>query len=150
MADTNLAPSTATSVQNTTHAKLPSFKHPLDPLTPDEIVAVSLGVRRHTAANTDIKAIRFITSYLLPPPKKAVLAYLGIPLDPGEKPERATEIIRKAEVDDGQWEVETLEKLPEGVQPQISVEELLLCEKIIREDKQVQKLAADVGEKASV
>lgn len=162
MADTNLAPSTATSVQNTTHAKLPSFKHPLDPLTPDEIVAVSLGVRRHTAANTDIKAVRFITSYLLPPPKKAVLAYLGIPLDPGEKPERATEIIRKAEVDffdvvtghayntvlalkDGQWEVETLEKLPEGVQPQISVEELLLCEKIIREDKQVQKLAADVG-----
>lgn len=46
--------------------------------------------------------------------------------------------------------METLEKLPEGVQPQISVEELLLCEKIIREDKQVQKLAADVGEKASV
>ena len=47
---------------------------------------------------------------------------------------------------DGQWEVNTIEKLPEGVQPQITVEELLLCEKIIREDKQVQKLAADVGE----
>lgn len=47
---------------------------------------------------------------------------------------------------DGQWEVDTIEKLPEGVQPQITVEELLLCEKIIREDKRVQKLAADVGE----
>lgn len=46
---------------------------------------------------------------------------------------------------EGQWEVDTVEKLPEGVQPQITVEELLLCEKVIREDKVVQKLAADVG-----
>lgn len=51
---------------------------------------------------------------------------------------------------DAQWELDTLEKLPEGVQPQISVEELLLCEKIIREDKRVQKLAADVGEGGQV
>ncbi|CCM06334.1 uncharacterized protein FIBRA_08587 [Fibroporia radiculosa] len=162
MSDSNIAPSTATSVQQTTRAKLPSVKHPLDPLTPDEIVAVSLAVRRHTAAKTQIKAIRFITSYLLPPPKRAVLAFLGIPLNPGEQPEPATKIVRKAEVDffdvvtgdaynavvaltDGQWDVEALEKLPEGVQPQISVEELLLCEKIVREDKEVQKLAADVG-----
>ncbi|KAI0919608.1 hypothetical protein AcV5_001627 [Taiwanofungus camphoratus] len=161
-ATSNLAPSTATAVQHTTHAKLSSPKHPLDPLTPDEIVAVSLAVRRYTAANTDIKAIRFITTYLLPPPKKAVLAYLGIPLNPGEQPGTPPEIVRKAEVDffdvvkgdaynailslkDAQWELDTLEKLPEGVQPQISVEELLLCEKIIREDKRVQKLAADVG-----
>ncbi|PCH34866.1 hypothetical protein WOLCODRAFT_27512 [Wolfiporia cocos MD-104 SS10] len=162
MSDPYTAPSTATAVHGATHAKLPAAKHPLDPLTPDEIVAVSLGVRRYTAANTEIKAIRFITTYLLPPPKRAVLAFLSIPLNPGEKPEPPTEVVRKAEVDffdvvtgdayntvislkDGQWEVDTLEKLPEGVQPQISVEELLLCEKIIREDKRVQQLAAEVG-----
>ena len=64
-----------------------------------QIVAVSHSVRRHVAEKTDIKAVRFITSYLLPPPKKAVLAFLGVPLQYGEKPEPATEIIRKAEVD---------------------------------------------------
>ena len=45
-----------------------------------QIVAVSHSVRRYVAEKTDMKAIRFITSYLLPPPKKAVLAFLGIPL----------------------------------------------------------------------
>ena len=60
---------------------------------------MSLSVRRYVAEKTDIKAVRFITSYLLPPPKKAVLAFLGIPLLTGEKPEPAPEIVRKAEVD---------------------------------------------------
>ena len=46
-----------------------------------------------------MKAVRFITCYLLPPPKKAVLAALGIPLAPGGKPEAPTEIVRKAEAD---------------------------------------------------
>ena len=98
--------------------------HPLDPLSPDEvtlflwvasvppvlirtwlhgvqIVAVSLAVRHHLAAHTSIKAIRFITNYLLPPPKRAVLAHLGIPLATGEtvKDEERVPIVRKAEVD---------------------------------------------------
>lgn len=47
---------------------------------------------------------------------------------------------------DGQWKVEKLDKLPEGVQPQISVQELLECEKIVKESKRVQELAAEVGE----
>ena len=64
-----------------------------------QIVAVSHSVRRYVAEKTDMKAIRFITSYLLPPPKKAVLAFLGIPLQSGEKPEPGSEIVRKAEVD---------------------------------------------------
>ncbi|KAH9895668.1 copper amine oxidase [Cubamyces lactineus] len=159
------APSTATAVQTSEHAPQgAAFKHPLDPLTPDEIVAVSHSVRRYVAEKTEVKAVRFITSYLLPPPKKAVLAYLGIPLQSGEKPEPATEIVRKAEVDfvdavtgdayntilslNGQdWVVDSLDKLPEGVQPQISVEELLLCEEIIRADERVIQLAAEVGVK---
>lgn len=66
-----------------------------------QIVAVSLAVRRHLAAHTSIKAIRFITNYLLPPPKRAVLAHLGIPLATGEtvKEEDRVPIVRKAEVD---------------------------------------------------
>ncbi|KAH9847764.1 peroxisomal copper amine oxidase [Lenzites betulinus] len=159
------APSTATAVTNSEGPlKVPAFKHPLDPLTPEEIVAVSHSIRRYVAEKTDVKAVRFITSSLLPPPKQAVLAYLGIPLLSGEKPEPATPIVRKAEVDvtdrtisaaynsivtlHGQdWVVDVVDKLPEGVQPQISVEELLLCEEIIRADERVIKLAADVGVK---
>lgn len=45
-----------------------------------------------------------------------------------------------------EWEVQTIDKLPDGVQPQISVEELLLCEDIIRADERVIKLAKQVGE----
>ncbi|OBZ73100.1 Peroxisomal primary amine oxidase [Grifola frondosa] len=153
MSATNTAPSTTKGLP---------FKHPLDPLTPDEIAAVSLSVRRYIAAKTNVKAVRFITNTLLPPPKRAVLAFLGIPLLVGEKPEPVSEIVRKAEVDfidavtgdgyttvlslkNGEWEVDLIEKLPEGVQPQISVEELCLCEEIIRADERVKKLAADVG-----
>jgi primary-amine oxidase len=46
-----------------------------------------------------MKAVKFILCNLLPPPKKAVLAYLGIPLEPGAKPEEPVPITRKAEVD---------------------------------------------------
>lgn len=165
-----------------------------------QIVAVSLAVRRYVVEKTDVKAIRFITSSLLPPPKRAVLAYLGIPLETGTNPEPAVSITRKAEVDVSSlcfrfwialiawtpyqfvdavhgyvccncdrfrnlmacreyshsynvilalkedWTVESIDKLPEGVQPQISVEELLLCEDIIRADERVIKLAKEVGE----
>jgi primary-amine oxidase len=63
-------------------------------------VAISLSVRKYTAEKTPIKAIRFITCYLLPPPKRDVLAFLGIPLAPGEKPKPFEgSIIRRAEVD---------------------------------------------------
>lgn len=93
----------ATIVPGTT-AEVPaskehSFKHPLDPLTPNEITAISLAVRNYTAVNTSIKGIRFITTSLVPPPKKDVLAFLGIPLTTGAKPEPVPVIVRKSEVD---------------------------------------------------
>lgn len=68
---------------------------------PVQIAAVSLSVRHHLAAHTSVKAVRFITNYLLPPPKRAVLAYLGIPLVTAElvKDEDRIPIVRKAEVD---------------------------------------------------
>jgi len=155
-------PGTATTIQETPHSTKTNIQHPLDPLSADEIVAVSLCVRQHVASETPVKAIQFNTCYLLPPPKKTVLATLGIALTPGGKPEAPTTIIRKAEVDfldvvtgdaynaviafkDPKWTIETFEKLPEGTQPQISVQELIRCEEIVKKDPTVQKLAKDVG-----
>lgn len=46
---------------------------------------------------------------------------------------------------EAKWSVDTIEQLPEGVQPQISVEELIACEKIVKADKKVQELAKEVG-----
>ncbi|KAI0029007.1 peroxisomal copper amine oxidase [Vararia minispora EC-137] len=162
------APSTATDIQHSTkpNASFPPPTHPLDPLVPDEIVAISLAVRAYTAEHTPVKAIRFITNYLLPPPKRHVLAHLGIPLTPGAKVEEADKVplIRRAEVDfidvvngdsyntivaldaaTEKWSVETITKLPEGQQPQISPEELIACEEIVRNDPHVQALAKEVG-----
>lgn len=62
-------------------------------------MAASLAIRHYVAEHTNAKAIKFITLYLLPPPKKAVLAFLGIPLSPESKPESPVPIIRKAEAD---------------------------------------------------
>ncbi|KAG7090033.1 hypothetical protein E1B28_011653 [Marasmius oreades] len=155
-------PSTATATQGTPLHKPSSFQHPLDPLTPDEIAEISLVIRHYIAAETKVKAIKFITCYLLPPPKRAVLSSLGIPLTPGGKPEPASTIVRKAEVDildvvnggaynviaalkGDKWQVETFEPLPEGSQPQISPEELIEAEVIVRENKRVQELAKAVG-----
>ncbi|KAF8079221.1 copper amine oxidase [Lyophyllum atratum] len=149
-------PGTATTIQETSKNVPVAFKHPLDPLTPDEIAAVSLAIRHYIAEKTDVKAIKFITLYLLPPPKKVVLAHLGIPLSPGAKPEPPTPIIRRAEIDTRsynaiasyrnlKWSVDTFEQLPAELHSQISVEELIDAEKVVKNDPIVQKLAADVG-----
>ncbi|KAG5642009.1 hypothetical protein DXG03_003781 [Asterophora parasitica] len=139
-----------------------AFTHPLDPLTPDEITAASLAIRHYIAENTEVKAIKFIALYLLPPPKKVVLAHLGIPLSPGAKPETPTPIIRQAEADfldvvngrsynailsyrDSKWSVDALEELAAELHSQISVEELVDCETVVKNNALVQKLAADVG-----
>lgn len=143
----------------------PSKKHshPLDPLDPDEIVAASRAVQLHAAEKLSVKALRFIVCNLLPPPKKKVLAYLGIPLVTGQEPDaHPGELPRKAEVDfidlltgcaynsvltlgERGWVVESVEKLPDGSQPQLSPEELLDCESIIKADPEIQRLAKEVG-----
>ncbi|KAF5352380.1 hypothetical protein D9756_006147 [Leucocoprinus leucothites] len=161
--NTDSMPSFASKLHSHTKGKiLDAPKHPLDPLTPDELTAATYVVRQYVTTKTPIKAMKFILCNLLPSPKRAVLAYLGIPLEPGAKPEDPVPIIRKAEVDlldpvtghsynvivalrDGQWEVEKLAQLSEEVQPQISVQELIDCEKIVKASKLVQDLAAEVG-----
>ena len=47
--------------------------------------------------------------------------------------------------DNKEWTIEAITELPEGVQPQISIEELIACERIVRNDKKVQELAKAVG-----
>lgn len=44
-----------------------------------------------------------------------------------------------------EWLIDTLDKLPTGTQPQISVEELVAAEDVVRADETVRKLAAEVG-----
>ena len=48
-------------------------------------------------------------------------------------------------VQDGNWLVESINKLPEGTQPQISVEELAKAEETVKADARVQALAKEVG-----
>jgi primary-amine oxidase len=50
------------------------------------------------------------------------------------------------ELQDFHWKVYSLEQLPEGTQPQITVEEIINAEEIVRNDPQVIELAAKVGE----
>jgi len=45
----------------------------------------------------------------------------------------------------GTWVLDKLDLLPKGVQPQITVDELIACEDIVRNDPTVQKLAKEVG-----
>ncbi|KAI6164518.1 copper amine oxidase [Pisolithus thermaeus] len=165
--------STGSTVHVSTGNNLTKVEHPLDPLTPDEariypscpislINAVTLTIRRYTAEHTDIRAVNFNNCALLPPPKRAVLAALGIPISPGGKPETPGKDIRKAVSDffdvlngvaynvilaleDGEWKVESLQRLPVGTQPQITVEELVNCELVVRSDAKVQALAKEVG-----
>ncbi|PFH44599.1 hypothetical protein AMATHDRAFT_11405, partial [Amanita thiersii Skay4041] len=157
-------PGTATAVQVSSSVFPTKFHHPLNPLTPDEVSAISSTILKSMVEKhgTDQFAVKFVTCMLQPPPKRAVLAHLGIPLAPGAKPEAATPIARRADVDfldvlrglaynvvleldKGTWSIQKLTLLPEGVQPQITVEELIECEDIVRNDKTVQKLAAEVG-----
>lgn len=65
-----------------------------------QILAASRAVQLYAVERLSIKALRFIVCNLLPPPKKQVLAYLGIPLVTGQNPDpHPGELPRKAEID---------------------------------------------------
>jgi len=46
---------------------------------------------------------------------------------------------------DDEWKVELIEPVPEGTKPQITIEELIRCEEVIKNDARVQALAKEVG-----
>lgn len=45
--------------------------------------------------------------------------------------------------------MESIDQVPEGSEPQITVEELTMCEVIVRNDPKVQALAKQVGKRWS-
>jgi len=46
---------------------------------------------------------------------------------------------------EGNWVIDTYERLPEGVHPQITPEELNQADEAVRRDKKVIELAAEIG-----
>lgn len=147
----------------------PSTRHPLDPLSAAEIETASKAIREHLATSASGPAAHksaYIT--LIEPPKAEVVAYLGIACSPiststattGKLPARMAESavidsltgqVRVFEVevvkDAGKVVSETV--LPDGVQPGITMEELLEAEEVVRKDARVQELCANVGESSA-
>ena len=56
-------------------------------------------MRHYLATQTPVKAFKYISVDLVLPPKRDVLAHLGIRAAPGADPEPYVDIIRKADVD---------------------------------------------------
>lgn len=50
-------------------------------------------------------------------------------------------------LEEAEWKVDSFDLLKEGIHPQITVEELINCEAVVRHDPLVQKLAKDVGKR---
>ncbi|KAL7417323.1 copper amine oxidase [Mrakia frigida] len=128
-----------------------------------------------TLSSKPIHAVKHLTIALLPPPKLAVLAHLSIPLQTGDAPSSSppptlAQLGRRAEsvfldvengymwelrfkrVEEGDeggkvgdWMLESQKLLEEGLQPQISPEELDRAQGYVRADERVKALAAEVG-----
>ncbi|KAG9094532.1 hypothetical protein FRC06_010717, partial [Ceratobasidium sp. 370] len=80
-------------------AKSAPLVHPLDPLSAVEISEISSVVRHYLATQTPVKAFKYIGAESIPPPKRDVLAHLGIRASPGAEPEPYVDVVRKADVD---------------------------------------------------
>ncbi|KAG2022643.1 copper amine oxidase [Coprinopsis cinerea AmutBmut pab1-1] len=157
-------PATATTKQSTTNVnnKFSPSTHPLDPLTPAETNAITLSIRQYITKETEIKALKFVICSLLPPPKRDVLAYLGIPTTPGGQPEVPKPIVRRAEVElvdvinggaynvtvalvGEEWKVQKFVPLDKKFHPMVTVDELEECETVVQQDETIQALAKEVG-----
>ena len=68
-----------------------------------------MAIRHHVAKGKEIKAIKFVTSCVLTPSKKDVLAYLGIPSTFGEKPSTETVQLKRMAETDVSWQAQFVE-----------------------------------------
>ncbi len=141
-----------------------STQHPLDPPTAEEIGASTAVTKKHFIEQEGIKAFKFCTVFLREPPKAAVIEAIQFPggaaSQSSEPVQRQTElhaidvltgalyeviVTLPPSVDRAQ--VTRCTKLPEGVQPGITPEELCLAEEKVREDPRCVEAAAKVGVK---
>ncbi|MGH2886059.1 MAG: primary-amine oxidase, partial [Solirubrobacteraceae bacterium] len=108
--------------------------HPLDPLSGEEIAAAAATVR---SAHDPADRFRFVAITLLEPDKGELASWHEgdahprlaevVVLDPG------TEGAYEGVVDCASHEVVRWDRLPDGVQPAIAVEEYELCEQLVRD-----------------
>lgn len=139
---------------------LKGVSHPLDAPTRDEILAVTAYLRPCLLEKHGIKALRFLNFFLAEPVKNAVIEagfFAGgaasqstfgklqrqfwvnvVDVVKGD----AYEIL--ATLDRG-ISLTSIEKLSEGTQPSLTIEELCLAEEACRKDERVLKAAAAVG-----
>ncbi|TKA52316.1 hypothetical protein B0A53_04784 [Rhodotorula sp. CCFEE 5036] len=139
--------------------------HPHDPLTASEISLASSCFRTEML-NRGLRSIKSCAVTLLEPPKAEVIAYLGLPTSPtdltpnktGVRPARRAEA-HLIDVLTGDFYVTTctfptgggrpvldgVEKMPKGVQPAITLEEMDAAEEVVRNDPEIIRLCAEVG-----
>lgn len=116
-----------------TRAADPSFRHPLDPLTPDEIRAAVATIRPAKALP---ESIRFVSVTLREPAKALVLAW-----QPGQDLGRRADLVLLDKATGAGFEatvnlpaatVERYEALPAGVHPSIMLDEFAECEAVAK------------------
>ncbi|CAO1615752.1 unnamed protein product [Sympodiomycopsis kandeliae] len=135
-------------------------KHPLDAPTAEEISAVSGAVRSHLTEKLGVKAFRFLSTLLHEPPKADVIEagfFAGGSATQGSSSKLARsfyvhihDIIKGdayeifTTIDNG-VHIDSVEKLKEGVQPSLTIQELVYAEQLCRKNERVLKAAAEVG-----
>ena len=139
--------------------------HPLDPPTSDEISLAASAVKQHLITALSVKAFKICTVFLHEPPKAAVIEAIRFPggtasQSNGAQIKRQVEVHAIDQVSGAVYEIivtlppsasspeiASCTKLPEGVQPGITPEELCLAEENVRLCPQVVEAAAKIGVK---
>ncbi|PWN31808.1 peroxisomal copper amine oxidase [Meira miltonrushii] len=138
--------------------------HPLDPLNAEEIVAATSTVRKYVQEK-GIKAVRFLNVLVDEPHKSEVIAAgffpagEGAPASSGHAapPPRQLSVHMADEITGSAYDltldasnidavtVLSMTKQDAGVQPALTLEELVMSEQAIRKDSRVIEAAKDVG-----
>ncbi|GAA6046717.1 hypothetical protein JCM3770_003132 [Rhodotorula araucariae] len=139
--------------------------HPHDQLTASEISLAS-GCFRTEMIKRGVKSLKSCAVSLIEPPKKEVIAYLGLPTHPTDFSPKKSGIrpARRAEAHlidclsgdvfvacctfpqgGGKPTLDSIELQPKGIQPAITMEELDESEQVVKNDPEVIRLCAEVG-----
>jgi hypothetical protein len=172
-----VCPNCPTLLSRSTRAHPSFLPSPFPPFA--QTLAISNATRFFalTLADAPIHAVKHLTIALIPPPKQSVLAHLSIPLKTGDLPtspaptlselgrraesvfldvqtsamwELRLKLVLEGDAKLGDWVVESSVLLEEGVQSQLSPEELEQAEQHVRADERVRALAAEIGESSGL